>query len=222
MKAKRRALHRKAVHRRRRTVAVALVLFVIVAVVALVVTRPWEALAPERDGSASPAPSELLTPSASPSPSPTATQPYTPVGGESEAASDGGTCAADQIILTPQTDATTYASGVPVQMSFQIQNTSDTPCSLNVGTTQQTYEIRTGNQVVFRSADCPIDLKDQVVELQPDTPQQTIPITWDRTFSSPETCTAPRSQVVAGGASYHLSVTVAGLASTETRQFMLY
>lgn len=183
--------------------------------------RPWEA---SGEPAAQPATSAASTPtpSASPSPSPTSTQRYTPIGGIPEEGDGSAACAPEQILLTPITDAVTYAEGQQVQMSFQIQNVSGDPCRLNVGTTQQRYEVRTGEQVVFRSTDCPVDQVDQIVELAPGVPQRTLPITWDRTASSPETCASPRDPVTAGGASYHLAVAVSGVAGASEQQIILY
>ncbi|QCR20143.1 hypothetical protein C1N71_12415 [Agrococcus sp. SGAir0287] len=204
-------------------------LLVLLVVAALVVValmwRPWAAA---DEASADPAPSASVdpsaspTPSPSPSPSPTSTQQYTPIGGIPEEGDGSAACTPEQVLITPITDAVTYAPGQPVQMSFQIQNVSGEPCRLNVGTTQQSYQIRTGEQVVYRSSDCPVDQVDQIVELEPGVPQRTIPVAWDRTASSPETCASPRDQVVAGGASYHLSITVSGVASASEQQIILY
>jgi hypothetical protein len=47
-------------------------------------------------------------------------------------------------------------------------------------------------------------------------------VTWDRTRSSPDTCGTAGEQVVAGGASYHLSVAVGDAESAETKQFLLF
>ena len=199
-----------------------LVLVVAALVVVALMWRPWQGSA---DAAADPAPSVSPTPSASasptPSPSPTATQQYTPIGGIPEDGDGSAACTPDQVLVTPITDAVTYAAGQPVEMSFQIQNVSGDPCRLNVGTTQQSYQVRKGDQVVFRSSDCPVDQVDQIVELAPGVPQRTIPVVWDRTASSPETCASPRDQVVAGGASYHLSITVSGVQSASEQQIIL-
>lgn len=182
--------------------------------------RPWEASG-EPSADPGPSASATATPTPSPSPSPSSTQQYTPIGGIPEEGDGSAACTPEQLLITPITDAVTYASGQPVQMSFQIQNVSGEPCRLNVGTTQQAYQVRTGDQVVYRSTDCPVDQVDQIVELAPGVPQRTLPVTWDRTFSAPETCASPREQVVAGGASYHLSITVSGVPSASEQQIIL-
>ena len=58
--------------------------------------------------------------------------------------------------------------------------------------------------------------------LEPGVALATTPFAWDRTRSDPATCDATdRPQVTAAGASYHLDVTINGVASAETKQFLL-
>jgi hypothetical protein len=211
---------RRAAVRRRRTLLGLLALIAIAAIVVLV-WRPWEA------GDAAPpatAPSETApaapTAAATPTPTPTPTQPFTPIGGEPSAA-PSEPCAPEAVRITPATDRTTYAAGERVLLSFTIENTGESACSLNAGTSVQEYEIRTGDQVVYRWSDCAVDVQDNIVQLEPAAPQSTVPIEWDRTPSSAETCTAERPQVTAGGAAYNLSVRVGDYASSESRQFIL-
>lgn len=208
----------QAKHRRRRFAALLVLVLVVALVVTLLVWRPWESAG----GDAQPAASGTATPAPSVVASPQPSQPFTPIGGVPEGDGSSGACTADQIVITPVTDSGSYTTGVPVQMSFEIQNIGSAPCTMNVGTTQQQYIVTTGAQVVFRSADCPLDGVDQVVTLEPGVVQSTVPIAWDRTFSSPETCVTAREPVISGGASYHLAIIVGGIESTETRQFLLY
>ena len=200
-----------------------MVLVVAAAVTVALMWRPWEASG-DADASADPAPSTSASPSATPtpSPSPSPSQRYTPIGGIPEEGDGSAACLPEQIMITPITDAVTYAAGQQVEMSFQIQNVSADACRLNVGTTQQQYQVRTGEQVVFRSSDCPVDQVDQIVELAPGVPQRTLPVTWDRTASSPDTCASPRDQVTAAGASYHVTITVSGIGAETEQQIILY
>ena len=49
------------------------------------------------------------------------------------------------------------------------------------------------------------------------------PLTWDRTRSAVGTCgDADRQHAPGGGASYHLSVEIGGIASTQSAQILLY
>ena len=81
--------------------------------------------------------------------------------------------------------------------------------------------MRSGDQVLYRFTDCAADVQDNVVQLEPATPQSTVPIEWDRTASSTETCTAERQQVPAGGAAYELAVRVGEQWGQTTAAFTL-
>lgn len=214
---------RRAAVRRRRTLLGLLAVLLAVAVV-LLVWRPWEAREPAPTASpteTAAAPSEAPAVSESPTPSPTPSGPFTPVGGSAETGEPTEPCAPEQIAITPAVDQPSYAADQRVQLSFTIENTGEGACSLNAGTTVQEYEIRTGDEVVYRWSDCAADVQDNVVQLEPGAPQSTVPIEWDRTPSSIETCTAERPQVAAGGAAYSLSVRVGDYASREGVEFVL-
>ena len=219
---------RRAAVRRRRTLVGVLVLLV-VAAVALLVWRPWAAAPPAPPSESAPtetepAETEAAEPTGSETPapeaSPTPTQPFTPIGGN-PTADASEPCASGSIRITPGTDRTTYAEGEPVLLSFTIENTGDAACSINAGTSAQEYEVRTGDETVYRWSDCAADVQDNVVVLEPGTPQSTVPIEWDRTRSAADTCTSERGQVTAGGAAYNLSVRVGDFTSGESRQFIL-
>jgi hypothetical protein len=84
------------------------------------------------------------------------------------------------------------------------------------------FTITSGSEVYWKSTDCQTDKVDAEVLLQPGkTISSQAPITWDRTRSDPSTCQSNREQVPAGGVSYHLETSVAGITSAETKQFIL-
>ena len=62
----------------------------------------------------------------------------------------------------------------------------------------------------------------QSVELKPGVPFPGSSLQWDRTRSSTDTCDVPRESVIAGGASYHLEVSIGDLDSKSTKQFLLF
>lgn len=215
---------RRAAVRRRRTLLGLVALLVVVAV-ALLVWRPWEASgtdpAAPSESAAAPAATPEPTPPPTPTPTPTPSGPFTPVGGSDETGEPTEPCAPEQIAITPAVDKPSYAAEERVQLSFTIENTGEAVCSLNAGTTVQEYEIRAGDTVVYRWSDCAADVQDNVVQLEPGVQQSTVPIEWDRTPSSIETCTAERPQVAAGGATYDLTVRVGDYASRQSVQFVL-
>lgn len=211
---------RRAAVRRRRTL-LALVALLVVAI-ALLVWRPWEAretAAPASPSGSAAAPA--ATPEPSEAPTPTPSGPFTPVGGSAESDQPTEPCSPEQIAITPAVDKPSYAAQERVQLSFTIENTGEAVCSLNAGTTVQEYEIRAGDTAVYRWSDCAADVQDNVVQLEPGVPQSTVPIEWDRTASSIETCTAERPQVPAAGASYDLTVRVGDYASAQSAEFVL-
>jgi hypothetical protein len=131
-------------------------------------------------------------------------------------------CGAGQLVVTPITDRESYAAGEQPQLSLSIENTGDKPCAADLGTAGMTFEITSGSDEVWRSTDCQTDADHRPIVLEPGKPLNTEVIAWDRTRSSTETCDVDREVVGAGGASYHLHVSAAGVPGTGTAQFLLY
>lgn len=208
-----------------------LVLLVVVAVVWLLIAQPWRvgtadsAPAPgtstSAPASATPEPtSQTPGPDQSAAPTPTDAAP-TPGSTQSPALA---ACAAKDVKVEALSDQNTYASGQNPQFSIRLTNTSGSDCTMNVGTTTQSFTVTSGTDVYWRSTDCQTAPSDQYVTL---TAGQSVtsatPITWDRTRSSVDTCgAASRPSAPAGGASYHLAVAIGGVASAQTAQFLLY
>ena len=131
-------------------------------------------------------------------------------------------CGAGQLAVTPVTDRESYAAGELPQLALSVENTADAPCAADLGTAGLTFEITSGSDQVWRSADCQTDADHRPVILEPGTPLTTEDLPWDRTRSDPETCGIEREAVAAGGASYHLHVSAAGVPGKGTAQFLLY
>ncbi len=192
---------------------------VIIAVV-LVIVRPGASQGDEVSETSPPTP----TPTAAASDAPATDAPAVQEPAPSEpAAVDGAACTERQITVAATTDKAVYAAGEQPELSVTITNTGPNACAINVGTAAQVFTITSGTEVYWTSTDCQVEPVDAQVTLAPNTPvSSTAPIVWDRTRSSADTCDATRPPVPAGGASYHLSLSVAGFASAETRQFLLY
>jgi hypothetical protein len=135
---------------------------------------------------------------------------------------EGGPCNPENIAVEALTDLTEYASGQQPMIGMSIVNNGSVACVMNVGTTQQLYEITSGAEVYWRSTDCQSDPVDLEQVLEPGVKLSTAPIPWDRTRSDPATCAAERTPVTAGGASYHLSVSLGDIKSANSAQFLLY
>ncbi|WP_197462671.1 hypothetical protein [Microbacterium sp. T32] len=218
--APRRRRQSPAVYRRRRLAAVLLALLVIGLVVWLVAAPPWRS-APTADpapvaSSAAPAPSAPASPSApAESPTPSASPSPSVPAGPAE-------CAAADIKVEALTDKTEYGQGENPQLSIRLTNTSANPCTMNVGTSAQSFTVTSGSDVWWRSTDCQSEPSDMVVTLA--AGQQVTsaaPLTWDRTRSSVSSCQGERPFAPGGGATYHLSVSIGGIPSAGTAAFIL-
>ncbi|MGI9821909.1 hypothetical protein [Agromyces sp. Marseille-Q5079] len=201
--------HSPQVYRRRRLVVLLGLLAVVVAVV-LIIVRP---------GGAQGEPGATPSPTAPASSTPEATTIPTEA-----TALDGDPCSPEQVTVEPVTDKTVYEAGEQPQLSVTITNTGKNVCVLNAGTAAQVFTVTSGDEPYWTSTDCQSDPVDAEVSLKPGVPvSSAAPIIWDRTRSTPDTCDGAREAVPAGGASYHLSVSVDGYESADlTKQFQLY
>ncbi|MNY65604.1 hypothetical protein D3C86_2028970 [compost metagenome] len=95
---------------------------------------------------------------------------------------------------------------------------------MNVGTSAQSFTVTSGDDIWWRSTDCQSEPSDMIVLIGAgQTVSSAAPLTWDRTRSAVGTCAdGNRPMAPGGGASYHLSVEIGGIASTEPKQFLLY
>jgi cytoskeletal protein RodZ len=224
-----------SVYRRRRLV-VLLALVGIAAAVWLLIAQPWRGAAVENPrptpASSQAAASELPVPaeatsSRTPTPEETAdaapetTPTATP---EPEETPTAEPCVARDIAVEAVTDQDTYAAGQNPQLSIRLTNNGPSDCTLNVGTSAQAFTIVSGSDVWWRSTDCQTEPSDMVVLLAAgQSVSSAAPLTWDRTRSSVGTCgEAARQNAPGGGASYHLSVEIGGLSSTQSKQLLLY
>ncbi|MDW4573655.1 hypothetical protein R8Z57_12815 [Microbacterium sp. M3] len=223
--------HSPAVYRRRRIVLLIAVL-AIAGIVWLLIAQPWAGAATEStdksDESRSQNTAESLpVPSAPVSPDPSSTGAVegavvegTPTPGATPTAQP---CVASELTVEPVTSADTYASEESPQFSITLTNNGP-DCTLNVGTSAQSFTVMSGDDVWWRSTDCQSEPSDMIVLIGAgQTVSSATPLTWDRTRSAVGTCAdGSRPRAPGGGASYHLSVEIGGISSTEPRQFLLY
>src|SRR5215207_3337147 len=197
---------------RRRQLMVLLGLVAVIVAIVLVFVRPGSSEGGEPDAAGG------VNPSQSAEPTEDAATPPTVIPTEPTAA-DGDACAAKHITVEAVTDKTVYEAGEQPQLSVTITNTGKNVCVLNAGTNAQVFTIKSGEEMYWLSTDCQVDPIDAEVSLAPGTPiSSSVPIVWDRTRSSVETCGGPREAVPASGASYHLSVAVEGFESQSSKQ----
>lgn len=199
----------KSVYWRRRLLLLAGLLAIVVVVV-LIVVRPGAANSERNDGvppaadksTATGAPTDAATPGTS-------------------GTAAGGPCKPSSVKVVAITDKTTYPSGVQPMLSMSITNSGSSPCTFDVGTGAQGYVITSGTEKIWDSKDCQTGPTADTQTLAPGQTLTTQPFAWDRTRSATTTCAAARPAVVAGGASYHLAVSLGGAKSTTTKQFIL-
>lgn len=195
----------------RRRLVVLIGLVAVVVVIVLIVVRPGAS-----SGEPAKAPVSASTSTSTPSPAAATSIPT------SSATASGQECKPADVTVEAVTDAAQYAAGQLPQLSVALTNTGSSACVIDAGTSQQVFTITSGSEVYWKSTDCQTSKVDAQVLLQPGkTISSQTPITWDRTRSDPATCQAKRQQVPAGGASYHLQVSVAGITSATTKQFVL-
>ena len=217
---------RKVYWRRRVVVGVGLLLVILVIV--LIAVRPGGSGAAPLPSPSSTAPvAPATTPVATPTPTapaPTATATATATPSASSTASSnaaGGTCTASDITLKAVADKSTYSSLQQPQVSMSITNNSSSACSMNLGSSQQALVITSGAETYWASKDCQVNGTNQTVTLTAGQTLTTPAIAWDRTRSSTSTCDATRPSVPAGGASYHLQVSVGSIKSSNVVTMIL-
>lgn len=130
-------------------------------------------------------------------------------------------CDPAKVTVEGTTDATSYGAGVNPVLSFTLKSLMTTPCTIAAGSDVQEYKVTSGDELIWTSKDCQTDPVAATTTLMPGVPKAGPPVTWDRTRSSTDTCDTARDPVIAEGASYHLTVVVGALTSTNDRQFLL-
>jgi len=193
----------------RRRIVVLLGVVAVITVIVLIIVRPGS-------GNSSGSSGSVNTPVV-------ADLPSAPGAVNAAAPSDGtAACAAGNIAVTSMTDKTTYGSDEKPLLSFSIINTGADPCTINAGTSKQIYTITSGTEVYWVSTDCQTNPADTPAMLEPGKAVTATPFSWDRVRSSPDTCASTSlPSVPAGGASYHLKVSVDGITSKDSKQFIL-
>ncbi len=206
--------HSPRVYRRRR--ALVLLLLVIIIVVA------WVNIANAGNGAKKPAVTGTSTststsvPVVTPSASSTAGIP------SAAASVAAAPCDPKKIAVTPLVDADSFDAGQLPNFQIGITNTSKEACTYNVGTSQMSMTVTSGNETYWSSLDCQAEASDTEAVLLPGKMEVSAPFSWSREYSSPDTCDGARDQVPAGGASYYLNVQVGSAKSANGFQFLLY
>lgn len=154
-----------------------------------------------------------------PTPDPQSSETAEP--GEPGAEGDLTECTAAQVVVTPVTDADSYPADQQPLLSLTLLNTATTACTIEAGSDVQSYVITSGSDRIWASTDCqePGVAAERILE--PGEPLSTTPFAWSRTRSSADDCAATRDPVIAGGATYRLSVSVGEFESADDQPFIL-
>lgn len=188
----------------RRRLVVGLGLIAVIVIIILIVTKPGS-------GGTGSSPTGSKSPAASGSPTPASTNP-----------ADAVACDPAKVTLEASTDATSYDAGVNPLLSFSLKSLMTQPCTIAAGSDVQEFRVTSGDELIWSSKDCQTDPVAATTVLMPGIPKAGPSLTWNRTRSTAGACDTPGEAAIAEGASYHLTVVVGGLTSTNDRQFLLY
>src|SRR6478735_6052289 len=192
-----------AVYRRRRIVML-VGLLVIAGVVWLLIAQPWAGVADEAAAKDDTSTKQNQTDSLP-----------VPSSGATDVAGDAG--ATGEAV----TSADTYSGDESPQFTIKLTNNGP-DCTLNVGTSGQSFTVSSGDDVWWRSTDCQSEPSDMIVTIAAgQSVSGASPLAWDRTRSAVGTCAdSTRPRAPGGGASYNLKVEIGGIPSTQPKQFL--
>jgi hypothetical protein len=115
-----------------------------------------------------------------------------------------------------------FTSDATPHIWFTLTNTNSVDCAFNAGAKVQFFTIQSGDQVIWKSAQCKRDdLTDGNIVLPYGETLDSPPLPWEKVFSSDSGCGVEQAPVITDGASYHLKVEVNGELSTNLQQFVL-
>lgn len=191
----------KAVYRRRRLLAGAVLLLVLALAVAGVVavsnafsggSSDDAGQAGSANGNGAPASAASGTASAVASASASPSASATP--------SPASACDDKLITVTAATDKAVYGPGENPLLTLKVTNGNQVPCEVNIGTSQMEYVVTSGADRIFSSADCQAESSDLVKSIGPGQ-SETANFPWARNRSV-DGCKAVTAQPGGGGAYY--------------------
>lgn len=112
-----------------------------------------------------------------------------------------GECGAD-LEVTASTDQQSYPPEQEPILIMTVKNTGEQPCRVNAGTNAMSFVVTSGADVVFDSRHCAAEGEDREVTLEPNA-EENARLTWNRTRSA-EGC--PAGQTAARAGYYNLTV----------------
>jgi hypothetical protein len=105
---------------------------------------------------------------------------------------------------------------------FTLTNTNSVDCTFNVGAKVQYFTIKSGDQQIWTSRQCDREeLTDSELVLKAGQTITSPVQPWEKVASSSTGCGPEQEAVVTGGASYHVEAEVNGELSNNDQQFVL-
>lgn len=196
----------------RRRITVLLGLLVTIAVIAVLIIGPQQVLGWFGAGEAA------QTPGTS---QPDRSAPPTP-GDTVDASAAPGPCEPERLGVAAIVSQASYAAGEDPMLSLSVTNHGEVACDADLGTKTMVFTVTSGAEVYWDSRHCQLGAETLEVRLEPGQTLTTEPLAWNRTRSAEGACDGDRVPAPAGGASYHVSAEIAGVASGSTAQFLLY
>jgi hypothetical protein len=158
---------------------------------------------------------------ASATPTPTATASATP---GAVTACAPGSVVVQAVVGNGTAPQATFAAKEKPYLSYILTNMGSVDCTFNASVDVTFMKITSGSELIWNNGDClsrktastPI-----TILLKPGVPNPSTPDYWERVYSSSTGCNAKTEKpVIAGGASYKLTVTVNNVVSAPV-QFIL-
>lgn len=116
-------------------------------------------------------------------------------------------CQPGDLVLSAATDRQSYPEGEEPVLELRVDNTGDEPCEANLGTSQQVFTVYSGSDRIFSTQDCQVDGEDAMMRIAPDE-QERSRFTWPRVRSAPD-CTQIGAEPRSG--TYRLEVSLGEL-----------
>lgn len=185
----------------------------------LATEQPWRSWVAE---GAIPTPSASASPTLAPAPIVTEVSTPEETPEPSGTPADVEPCTADDVSVEALVDREIYAAGEEPELRIRLSNVSGIPCTLDVGSAQQTYTVSSGDDVWWRSTDCQVEPSDVSATITPGQVVESVsPVVWDRTRSAADTCEDVRPVAPAEGAVYAVQVSIGGIPATALTTFTL-
>lgn len=210
-----------AVYRRRRLLAV-VILVMVVALVVAIIGAVTGTSGGKSDGKNSASASASVKPYASASASlvPSASPSASASVPASSAAAIAQQCTSQMVSVSPATTKSVYGKDEDPVLLMKIKNVGKAACVMNLALSDLHFVVVDKDKVVWRMEDCLVGGSKQTLALQPGT-SQTASYTWRKITSADGHCSTDQDKLFKGPADLGLSVSVLGISSLKVAQFKL-